>query len=382
MGDATSTYQFRQRAGFWELASLAARNAGLGLITLTLFRFWARTSMRRRLWARTWLLGDPLEYTGTGGELVRGFLISLPTFFLPALFAINLAPLAFDRATAALIAFCFYCVAVPLIAAGRFWMRRYQLSRTRWRGIRLSLDGSGWSFAFASTGWTMLQVVTLGWYTPAARLNRARLMWRQTKFGDQSFRFGQAGEKPLEGLYGPFAIGWFGTPIGFFVGAFIGAIVGGIVGALILAALKSLGVYESEITREQLGSLPMVAYVVYSVFVLAFAIAFAALAWTPYNAAAMRRIAESIELDTARFRLKLDSGGLMLTTIACALVFILSLGFLAPLAGALYMRYITNRLEMIGQPRFAEIGQTVSEGPTSAEGTIDAFDLDFGVGIV
>lgn len=68
-------------------------------------------------------------------------------------------------------------------------MRRYQLSRTRWRGIRLGLAGSAWGFAGASWGWQVLQTLSLGWYTPAARINRARLMWENTRFGDQPFLF-------------------------------------------------------------------------------------------------------------------------------------------------------------------------------------------------
>ena len=55
---------------------------------------------------------------------------------------------------------------IPLIAAARYWMRRYQLSRTRWRGIRLGLGGSAWGFAAASWGWSILESLSLGWYAP------------------------------------------------------------------------------------------------------------------------------------------------------------------------------------------------------------------------
>src|SRR5512147_3180092 len=128
--EAAPTESFAHRGGFFNVLGLALKNAGLTILTLTLYRFWARTSMRRRLWSRTWILGDPLEYTGTAGELVRGFLIALPSFFIPAIFVFYIAPFALDPVGAAWLTFGFYLVAVPLIAAARYWMRRYQLSRT------------------------------------------------------------------------------------------------------------------------------------------------------------------------------------------------------------------------------------------------------------
>lgn len=381
MGDrmtASASYPFVQRASFGELAGLAGRNALYGLLTLTLFRFWARTSMRRRLWARTEVMDDPLEYTGSGMELVRGFIVSLPTFFLPAIFAINIAPLAFEPGTAALLAFGFYVAAVPLIAAGRYWMRRYQLSRTRWRGIRFALDGSGWAFALASSGWTILQIVTLGWYTPAARMRRAKLMWENTRFGDQPLTFAEGEEKLAKGLYGPFALGWFGMFIGYFTGAIVGLLV-----VLVIALLLAMiGVISFTAPPAQDSPFYVVAAAAAIILVVAFAIATAALAWVPYIAASMRRIASMIRLDGARFELNVTIGGLAGVSIVSALIFIFSIGLLAPLSGAIYMRHLLNHLTLVGQPKFAEIGQPAVAAPDSGEGMADAFDLDFGIGIV
>lgn len=377
--DAHDIHRFQQTARFGELLRLAVRNAGLSLITLTLYRFWARTTMRRRLWARTHVMGDALEYGGSGFELLRGFAISLPTFFLPAIFAIYLAPIAFEPATAGLILFAFYVCAVPLIAAARYWMRRYQLSRTRWRGIRFALTGSAWTFAFASSGWTILQTLTLGWFTPAARMRRARLLWENARFGDQPFSFAE-GERNLgKGLYGPFALGWFGMPFGYLFGFVVGSIVVGIAAiALLGTGIRLQWPDDGETPEGPLAALLAAAIIL----VIAFGVAGAALCWVPYAAASMKRIASLISLDGARFELRVTTAGLVGMTILSALIFIFSLGLLAPLSGAIYMRYVLNRLEMVGTPRFADIGQPISEGPQSGEGLADAFDLDFGVGIV
>lgn len=371
--DAGDRHAFAQSARLGELFALALRNAALTLVTLTLYRFWSRSAMRRRLWARTAIQGDPLEYHGNGGELLRGFLISLPTFFLPAIFALYLAPLAFTQQTAGLIALGFYIVAAPLIAAGRFWMRRYQLSRTRWRGIRFALIGSAWSFAIPSTMWSWLQGLTLGWYTPTARMRRAKLMWEQTCFGDQPFNFAVGEEQLAKGLYGPFALGWFGTPIGFGTGA----VIGGAASGLLLYLLGTAGVMHWNPDAPP-AWLPIALGAAMLVFGGVGVIA----VWTPYQAAAMKRIAALLELDGARFELRVTALGLTGVTVTGALIFVFSLGFLAPLSGAIYARHVLNRLTLVGTPRFAEIGQSLVAAPGSGEGLADAFDLDFGIGLI
>lgn len=361
-------HPFALNARFGELAGLAGKNALLGLITLTLYRFWARTTMRRRLWSRTSVLGDPLEYTGSGWELFRGFLLSLPTFFLPAIFVLYLAPLAFDPGTAFLLLLGFYAFAVPLINAARYWMRRYQLSRTRWRGIRLALTGSAWGYAWASIGWSLLELITLGWYGPVARMRRAKLLWENARYGDQPFKFSADDSNLADKLYGPFALGWFGTPIAFMFGFFIAG--------LVAAAIFGVS------AAQQAETVISVAAVFIAIGGLLLAGALVLLVWTPFNAAAMNRVAEHLELDGARFHMKVTTFGLFGVTLQAIAIFVFSIGFLAPLAGAIYVRYVFNRLEMIGTPRFADIGQSIVAPPDSAEGIADAFDLDLGVGIV
>ena len=45
------------------------------ILTFGIYRFWAKTRERRYFLSRMELMGDRLEYTGTGGELFRGFLV-------------------------------------------------------------------------------------------------------------------------------------------------------------------------------------------------------------------------------------------------------------------------------------------------------------------
>lgn len=360
-------YQFRHSGKFLDVLGLALKNAFLGLLTLTLYRFWARTSMRRRIWSRTWIMDDPLEYSGTAGELLRGFLLALPTFFLPAAFILYIAPLAVDPVIAGWLLVGLYVASVPLIAAGRYWMRRYQLSRTCWRGIRLGLGGSAWAYAFASSGWTILQGVTLGWYTPAARMQRARILWSNARFGDQYFGFEEDGASPSKGLWWPFTLGWFGLLPAYLISVF------SIIGAY-------AAIFGAPPTIADAPAQPAIYAAIAAIVALTLILSL--LFWSPYEAAAMNRVASRISLDGARFKLRAKTFSLFWACLLGNTLVVLSLGALAPIAGYLRVRYVLNRLEMDGAPRFAEIGQSVIAGPRAGESLGEAFDLDLGVGVV
>jgi uncharacterized membrane protein YjgN (DUF898 family) len=364
-------HPFSHTGKFFNAVGLALKNAGLTIVTLTLYRFWARTSMRRRIWSHAWVMGDSFEYTGTGWELFRGFLISLIFFFIPATFVLYIAPLVMEPTSAAWLTFAFYVILVPLFAAARYWMRRYQLSRTRWRGIRMGLDGSAWGFAAASWGWWWLQQLSLGWYTPVARINRARLMWNNTRFGDQPFEFIDDGRSPTHGLWLPFALGWFGFVIAYIVSLLIAG--------FLIALLAQYGIFSP--TNEDGETNEWLMFVTVGITILT-AIVLAYSLWAPYRAAAMNRIASLILLDGARFKLRVKTIPFLLIQLAGWAMIILSLGLLAPLAGYMQVRYISNRLVMIGTPKFADINQPTIAAPGAGESLADAFDLDMGVGLI
>jgi len=264
-----------------------------------------------------------------------------------------------------------------VIAAARYWMRRYQLSRTRWRGIRLGLAGSAWGFATASWGWTMLQTLTLGWYTPVARMNRAKLMWENTRFGDQPFEFAEDSEGLAKGLWWPFALGWFGPMLAFFA-SYILVIV------LVVSVGLSAGFQNFATPQANAEPTPQMVGIFIAIGIAWVALGFVMwlLCWAPYRAAAMNRIASLISLDGARFKLSARTWSLFGVTLAGWTITILSLGLLAPLAGLLQVRYVLNRLELIGTPRFTEIGQSVMDEQRAGESFADAFDLDLGVGLI
>lgn len=177
---------FQPEAG---LNRLVLRNALLEVATLRLYRFWARTDLRRHLWASLKIGDDGLEYTGQGWELFLGFAIAFTAYIplaylLSSFFVVNT-----DAALATLVFNGWWLIAIFLAAAGRYSARGYQLSRTLWRGIYAGQDGSRWAYASRYIIWSAAFCVTGGLSVPWACENLARYRVRHTIWGDRRAQF-------------------------------------------------------------------------------------------------------------------------------------------------------------------------------------------------
>ncbi|MDH3738773.1 MAG: YjgN family protein, partial [Alphaproteobacteria bacterium] len=134
--------------GFWgrrgPLFGILLVNALLGLVTLGIYRFWARTRLRQYFWNSIEIDGDLLEYTGRGLELFIGFLIVVAV--LVPLFGGYSVLSTFLQATTpdvfAAVNFLYFITIFWLTRYAYFRARRYRLARTVWRGIRGGQDGS------------------------------------------------------------------------------------------------------------------------------------------------------------------------------------------------------------------------------------------------
>ncbi len=347
---------------------LVLLNLLLNIVTLTLYRFWGKTAIRRRLWAETSFAGDTFEYTGTGGELFKGFLIAFFAIFLPIVLIFGAAQAFLDPLLLPLIILPVYFLIGILALAALYFQRRYQLSRTLWRGIRFGLDGSAWSFAFFSLGQLLLTMVTFGWWGPTARQRMARRLWRNARYGNQKFSFYE-GDNLAAGTYGPFAVGWIVAVLGYFV--FIGVVVG-LMFALGLNP-ATMGDFDPEAPESMSRLLPFIAAIYGGIFVYAFVVALAFLA---YEAAAMRRTAELLSFGSTRFRINATMLSLLGLIFSNLLLLIFSLGLLYKVAEIRSWRYVIGRLEAVGVIDLSGVGQSEDRGPKSGEGLADG--LDFG----
>src|SRR5262245_52016259 len=118
---------FAGRPGF---VKLIFKNGLLILLTTSIYRFWARTNMRRYLWNNVVIGGEPLEYTGRGIELFIGFLIAssilFPVFLLYT--ALQFLLMNSDWGLYAL-GFLYVAAIMVLTQVAIYRMRRYKLTR-------------------------------------------------------------------------------------------------------------------------------------------------------------------------------------------------------------------------------------------------------------
>jgi uncharacterized membrane protein YjgN (DUF898 family) len=167
------------RGGFFRLA---ARGAALELITVGFYRFWLVTDIRRHLWSHTIIDGDAAEYTGTGKELLIGFLFAM-AILVPIYLIYFLITIEAERFRA----FASIPLLIAFYAFGQFAIyraRRYRLTRTVWRGVRFWMDGSGWAYAWRAMLWGLLVFATLGGALPWREATLERYKMRHSHYGD------------------------------------------------------------------------------------------------------------------------------------------------------------------------------------------------------
>jgi uncharacterized membrane protein YjgN (DUF898 family) len=179
-GEFFTRASFSGKAG--EFARLLLGGSILLIPTLGFYRFWLITDVRRHLWANTRLGNDSFEYTGTGKELLIGFLIALAiltpvyaAYFILGLVAENLQAFASFPLVAILYGFGQYAL---------YRSRRYRATRTIFRGVRFWMTGSAWGYAGRALLWDIGTVLTLGLLYPWRTAALERYKMRNTRFGD------------------------------------------------------------------------------------------------------------------------------------------------------------------------------------------------------
>lgn len=175
----------------WELFWLLLKNFFLNLITLGIYRFWARTHLRSYFWRNLSISDEPLEYVGRGMELFIGFLIVVGILMSVGIpyTVIQFLVLSAPWPIRVSMDVTYYLVLLVLIQIAIFRARRYRLTRTVWRGIRCGQDGESLRFTLISCLWLIPTILTLGFAAPWRRVAMQRYLMENTRFGRQHFRF-------------------------------------------------------------------------------------------------------------------------------------------------------------------------------------------------
>lgn len=351
---------YRGRLG--PLYRLMVVNLLLTIATLGIYRFWARTRLRRFLWSNTRLGGEVFEYTGTGGELLRGFLravlVVLPIGLLAGLGQLFLPDDGVPLLTGAL-----YLLFGFLALVGSFAAQRYQLRRTTWRGIRFGIAGSPFNYGGEMAWRWLLAPFTLFLMLPWIAAARIRLTLGQARFGSARFSFSGEG-----GALFP----WMILAVGVFWLVLLPGLAAA--GGIIWAALRLL-------LNPDAGGLPDTAMgfaILSGLAALAAMLAFAfAIAGSVYRAATLRFTYENIRLDAMRFGFTPSVARTALFLVGNALLTLLSLGLLLPLALHLRMRFLAAAVTVQGAIDLAQVAQG-DPGERYGEGLADALGLDAG----
>ncbi len=348
------------------LLKLTVVNFLLSLVTLTLYRFWAKTNVRKHIWSSVHVNGEPLEYTGTGKELFMGALIVFAVILLPFILLSSVLQLMLSPGHPAIIAvqLVFFFLVQVFWGFALYRARKYQLSRTQWRGIRGTMSGSAMIYSLTFFGSMIAKSMTAGWATPVMNTVLQEQMIGDMRFGNAAFKFkGRAGP-----LYPTYAACWFLSLLAF-VGIPIVALTWGGLDSSSFGELFSLepGV---EPPKEIIFK---IMFALFGLFI-AFSLIIPAL-WAIYTAKELRTFANYTRFSGAQFHLNATTGSVIWLTVVNLLIIIFTLGIGWPYVQQRLVKFMIDRLTVDGKIDIAQIRQAMDEKLGRGEGLADAFDV-------
>ena len=341
--------------GSWrEYLPIAATNVLLIIVTLGIYRFWAAARQRRYLWSRTEVIGDRLEWSGTGKEMFIGFLV-VSAFLLPFfLFFQFLFPAMVARgkeAAAGGILLLFQLALLYLSGVARFRALRYRLSRTWWRGIRGGSNEPGWSYGGEYLWRIGVASITayIAWPWMATALFRDR--WKEMSFGSLQFR----SDLQMEGLGRRWAAVYL-VPIA-------ALIVGGILIGLATAGVVAAGGGNSPTFFMIIGFLFLSIYLVIPLMTL------------HWYAKYYRMAAETLSLGDLEFGFDATTGQWLKLFLGNLLLAVVTLGLGLSFWGYRNWAFMVRHMHLYGEINVTDLAQSTTHAPGEAEGFADAFDL-------
>jgi uncharacterized membrane protein YjgN (DUF898 family) len=348
----------------WSLTGLCFINILLIVLTLGIYWFWARSEYRRRMWQMVRVNGEPLEYTGTGGELIVGYLKLFFFVMLPAIAVIVAGQVLLGpkNPLIAVLISVLYIGFFLLLFAGIYRANRYILTRTRWRGIAFGLEQGAIGYAWLSIWSAFLTGLTLFWILPWRVMALRRRLTENMRFGSLRFRFeGSAGA-----LYGPFALVWMAAIPA--VAAF-----GWIQVVVVRAMIKAQAAHPAEAANVKLGweELPQGAFFI---IFAAIPLIVAALCW--FEARKLSVLARATKLGRLEARLDATSGSIFWLIVSNALILMFSFSILRPVTQARRLRYLVSRFAFEGSADLGEVLRVPEDAGTQGAGMEAAFSIE------
>ncbi len=315
----------------------------LRIITLNIYSFWGKTRFRKYVVSCHSLGGDRFEYTGTGGELFKGFLKVLP------ILVILFAPLAFLEAYPVLAIFyipLIYCYGIAVYGA-----TRYRYSRSRWRGIRGYLDGSTIGYANLAFGRMLLNIVTLGFAIPASDIAKHKYIMNNTYFGNVKAEF-NGDSKVLFGAY-----------------------MKSMLMIALLMVLIAVSLYLLMGSALSVGKTGLVLG--FTIGFIGFALIFP-IARSIYSAALMREKMRGLKIGNLKFMNTVSAGAIIKHKLLNSVILFLTIGLGIPYILQRNIRFNARHIIIMGDLDAFQAEQGKDQGLSSGEGLEAGFDIDAG----
>ena len=163
-------------------------NVFLSILTLGIYSFWGKTKMRRYAANHFSLLEDRFEYVGTGGELLKGFVLGYSILALFYLF-IGYFFSYFSFLDEDLLGFFFILPIFFIVYAGLYTATRYRYSRTTWKGIRGQLKGSALYYATFLIWRLIVNICSFGILIYRSDFLKYQYITNHTYFGEEPVVF-------------------------------------------------------------------------------------------------------------------------------------------------------------------------------------------------
>lgn len=345
-----------------ELYGIFLRNLLLTIITVGIYRFWATTAMRRYVWSRMRFQDERFEYTGTGGELFKGFLIAVGVLFgliiVSEILAYVLHLITGSFVVAFIPVIAVYVLIIVFAAGAYFSAQRYRLSRTSWCGIRGGMTGSMLAYGVRALLYGLGCIVTLGQLIPWTTVRLAERRINASSFGSETFRFqGRAGT-----VYAVFVVSFIGMVAWFAVTGWL----------FLRPAIMQMAAHRGGFPHAEPASPhAMVSLVAFYVLFIVGAL----LLRCYYFAQVSQHILGNTTLGS-QLRFGTSITGKRLLAISASnlaiVVFTLGLGF--PLALHRALQFVSNTLLVEGQVDPQSLGQSDQLPPRTGEGMLNLLD--------
>jgi len=320
----------------------------LTIFTLGIYYFWGKTKVRRYLWEQSSFAGDRFYYHGTGGELFKGAVI-----FGVILSAFNAATYALGQAFgpeaelyAEIGTSYVILMLLPVIMVGAM---RYRLSRTAWRGIRLSFRGKRKSALWLYIKGYILTSLTLGLYWPYFTIQKQQFWKRNSHFGNQAFEYEGEGKDIVKA---------FLIVVGLSVAIF--AIPGLLIG--------NLGLEK----QEAMQTIMMVSMGLFVPFIVIYLY---------YSAFLDRYNWSKTKFAGGTFKYDATGGQWFFLNFTNLLLFAFTAGLALPFIIIRYRKFLAEHLTVHGNMQLSQIIQEAQKSSALGEGAADGFDMDIDIGL-